>query len=491
MATEDTQRPGLVGRIRYYLERDIWEQDLRLLARPRAFLIYQLRVIFIVARGFVQEKLKLRAMALTYITLFSIVPLLAVSLSLFKGFGGLAAVEQDLLPKALDYVTGESAVADDTTSDDPAVVKMREKKAEIRQQIIGYVAKVQGGAIGGIGIAFLLLSVVTLLGHIEKAFNDIWGVRRDRSFFQKLVYYLFVVIVGPVLIGLSLSLSASFQNDSFVRWFLELVPGGQRLFGVGVPIAFTCLAFFFLYLLMPNTSVRMRPALIGGVVGGLTWELAKFFYYVILVGSFKKFDAVFSSLAAVPLFILWIYFSWVIVLFGAAVAFANQNARTYRREERALSASQAFREILALRTVLLIAERFEAGRPAVGAAAISSDLNVPVRLVRDVVHGLVDRGLLVEVATEGKEPGYHPARPTESFTPYDVVRTLRQAAGIHLALSSDSVERYLEELVSRAEAAQEGEFAQFHFKRLVAETGAGALMPACAALSSPVPSSSS
>lgn len=424
------RRPGLRARVHAFLEKDIWEWDTAGTGRLRAFAITQLRIYFIIARGFVRERLNLRAAALTYITIFSLIPVLAVSFAVFNAFGGLKQVQDKLLPELLDMLTVGSG-------------------DQVRGKIEEFIANIHGGAIGAAGTFLLFFSVVSLLGGMEKAFNDIWGVRRDRSFFQRFTIYWTMVTVTPVLLAFALLLPEYFERIHALTWLLEKTHLTGAFFGVLLPFVLTWFAFTLTYAFMPNTAVRPLPALVGGFTGAFLWKAAIWGFKVYAVGA-VKYSQIYGSLAVIPIFLLWIYLNWVLVLFGAQVCFATQNVATYRNERRALDAPQALRELLALRIMVAASRAFLDGKHAPVPWELARDFNAPVRLVNDVVHQLAEADLLLEV---GDEPGLIPARDPDSVSPADVLDTLRQWGEIRIRLKGDRATRRLSQLLEEAEQA--------------------------------------
>lgn len=440
MSNQTAQQPrpsGILASLSHFVRTALWRIETRRLTPLGRFLIQQARVSVIVGRGFARDRIRLRAAALTYISLLSLVPLLAVVFSIFKGLGGFKSFEDRLKPFLYQNL---AAGAQET----------------VRDYIEKFVENVNAGAIGGIGIVFLVFTVVSLLENIEMAFNDIWGLKKDRSLFQRFVTYWSMITVGPILLGASLTLTASLQSNAFVAKLIESSPHSHRLLSLA-PILLTWTGFTLLYIIMPNTKVRFSPALIGAVIAGSIWELAKYGYTYFTAKAFQ-YHAIYGSLGTVPIFLLWLYLTWLIVLFGARVAFANQNVNTYTDEERSMAASHALREFIALRVMAEIAACYRSGRPPPQAEAIAGGLNLPVRLVNDVIYVLVSGSLVTEAlarsklgAFKEKNPGFVPSRPLDQILVFQVLACVRQNGESGFAASNDPMTGRVREILEEAE----------------------------------------
>ena len=191
-------------------------------------------------------------------------------------------------------------------------------------------------------LVLLLFAVISLLTNIERAFNEVWGVGRARNLLQRFQVYWPLVTLGPIVVGLSLSTSAAVESSQTVQQLVELAPMLGLLLNLG-PLFLTCLFFTFLYLVMPNTRVSFRCAALGGFVGGSLWTLAQKLFALYAANAIT-YSAIYGSLGAVPLFVIWVYVSWTVALLGAMLTFAVQSVRTFE-PERAIS--QAERELVA------------------------------------------------------------------------------------------------------------------------------------------------
>lgn len=394
-------------RLESWWREDLWSAALTSSKASPAqhFAVMLARTLYIVATGFRTERIKLRAALLTYTSLLSLVPALVVMFSAFAAFQGLAGV-QDALKR---FVVQSLAVS---------------QQEVVMSYLDSFVT--QAGALGTVGVLVLLVTTISLLVNIETAFNDIWGLRRGRSMVHRFQVYWPLVTLGPILVGLSLSLTAAVETSDTVRELAAIMPLVSFVFKLA-PVLLTWVSMTLLYMLLPNTHVPFRAALVGGIVAGSLWELAKRLY-AIYAGITLEGPSVYGSLAAVPLFILWIYVSWIVALLGATLTFAVQNAKTYEPEDLGARRSQHDRELLAARLLAAVSDSFERGRGPVPAQTLLDEIVVSPRFARQLLTELVESELLVETNGEGSEASYVPGRPLAMISLADVVHAIRGGA---------------------------------------------------------------
>ncbi len=383
------------------------------MSRMQRLVARNLRVIFLVFRWDVYVRLNLHAKALTYDTLLALVPLLAVLFSVFRGFGGL----DKLAPQLQQIIVRNLAGA-------PEV-----------QQVIGeyvnrFVANVNTGAVGAVSIVILVWSVLSLLGYIEDSFNAIFGTKVQRPLALRLLTYWAVLTLGPVLLGASLALTAALQTTGIAEVVSRVGPVRGALIAV-TPLLVTWLGFTTLYLVVPNTRVRIGAALLAALVAGSMWNAAKY-GYAIYAKNALTLQNIYGSLSAIPLFILWVYVSWLLVLFGTQLTFAFQNAASYRREDATLDVGQAYRERAACRLLLAVARNYYAGGGPTDRALAGDALGIPRRLVDSLVIELVGGAFVLETEPQG---GLVPATDLANITPARVLEHMRRSA---VALPTDT-----------------------------------------------------
>lgn len=426
---------GLWDRAVRLIERDIWKQDIDPSRPFRRGLLTVFRLGALVLNGFTQHNLTTRAAALTYTTVFALVPTLAVVLAMFKVVGGVDHATTVLLP----YVTQYLAVG------------VRDDFAGRIQELLD---NVSGGAIGAVGFLFLILASFSLLHGMEDVFDEIWGAKRSRGYLQRFVIYWFVLTITP-LIFFAVSVPSVLTQLEPLRWILDQTGTGEFFFTILLPLGFVCFAFGVMYSVLASARIPWRAAVIGGLFGGALWSAAVYGYAYYAQNS-EFYSTVYGSLSAIPVFLLWLYLSWLIVLLGAQVAFASSNLSTYREELLAADASDAARELLALRISVEVAGRFERGEPPIRREDLPQALQASGRLVNRVVDDLIEVGCVVQVETgECIAPGRNP----NDLTPAELLDLLRQRGEQGIWLNRDPLTQRLDALcteMSKASGAVTG-----------------------------------
>ena len=390
-----------------FIQVDIWRIRLADLPFGKSFLIKQLRMIILAFRGYDEDRCLLRASSLTFYTLLSIVPVAAMFFGVAKGFGFERRLEKELFEK----FAGQE---------------------EVLSQVINFsnslLEQTQGGLIAGIGLLVLFWSVLKVLGHIEMALNDIWGIKESRSWGRKFSDYLSIMLISPLLVLMSGSTTV------FIKTEVTQITQKVELLGVISPLIFSLLKFApyvliwalftILYIIMPNTKVNFKAGLLGGVVAGTFYQIAQWGYISFQIGA-AKYNAIYGSFAALPLFLMWLQISWWIVLFGAELSFANQNVDTYEYEPDSLKVSPGFKKLLALQIAHLLIKKFENGDRPLTDSQISAQLEMPIRLVHNLLFDLVESGLVSEIKTKAdKKFAYQPARDINQLTIQSVLEAL-------------------------------------------------------------------
>ena len=395
-----------ISRIAQFMHADIWRIRSNQLKGSKQFLIRNLRVLLLSFRGFDEDKCQLRASALTYYSLLSIVPVIAMAFGIAKGFGFEQKFEQLLMKN----MQGQEEV----------VMRILEFSRNMLENT-------RGGLIAGIGVALLFWAVIKVLGQIETSFNDIWGVKKSRSLPRKFADYLSIMLICPVLLIASSSVTVliAAQITMLVNKLSFLGPVGSLiLLSLKIlPYAVLWVVFTFLYIFMPNTKVQFKSGLIAGILAGTLYQLVQWAYITFQVGA-SKFGAIYGSFAALPLFLVWLQLSWLVVLLGAEIAFAEQNVDTYEFEPDCLKVSRSFKQLVSLVIMHACVKRFHLGQPPQISAEIARQFEIPIRLTREVIFELTEAGLLVEVVNESKQMAYQPARDIERLTLKEVLETL-------------------------------------------------------------------
>ena len=392
---------------RHFFETRIWATPLKDASRGRVFLYRVGRTVYATVRGFFDKELTSRAAALTYYTVLSIVPFLAFAFSLLKGFGAYQKIMQSSLrPYLRDTFGGDSSLV------------------EAFDQVLKFVEKTSVSGLSVVGVLFLVYTSISMLSTVESALNDIWEAKSARSLVRKVTDYTTMIVVGPLLAVAAVTVSAAAQNSTFVAFLHRSLFGGLVDFLLGLTsFVLVCVSLVVLYVILPNVRVRFSSALFGGVVGGLLWQALLLLHVKFQIGV-AKYNALYSGFAALPIFLVWLYLSWTIVLIGAQLAASHQYEQRMKQAVRAKHIDQELKESLAVVVAAAVSRRFVEGRPPPTAAALAEALQVPQPAVEEVLQALVRANLFVRVAEDG-EPTYDPARDVDAVRMVDVEEAVR------------------------------------------------------------------
>ena len=377
----------------------IWNTPLSELSRRKSYIFKQLRIIVLAIRGFLNDKVQLRASALTFYSLLSVIPVAAIVFAIAKGFG-LDQTLQDLIIKK--------------SGSEQEVLSWLLQKARIA------IEKTRGDYIAGIGMIILFWSVMSLLNHIESSFNHIWQISSSRPWYRKFTDYLTIMLIAPAFIILSSGITGfqvttlpDFMNNAPILDFFKPVISFLVKFA---PYFLSWVALTVLYIIMPNAKVKFMPALISGLIAGTILQGIQWLYIDLQFGI-SKLNAIYGSFAAVPLFIIWLQTSWTVVLLGAEISFANQNLSRYEMESEALNISTYQKRALVLMIMHMIIRNFMLGEKPISAEYIAVNLKIPVRLSRDILQDLSSANLVSIIhENEEKERLYQPALDVNRLT---------------------------------------------------------------------------
>ncbi|RLB70795.1 MAG: ribonuclease BN-like protein [Deltaproteobacteria bacterium] len=387
--------------LREKIKNLLWKQNPADLSLFQRILLRQVQTAALVIRDFGMNQSLLRAAALTYYTMLSLIPLLALTFALLKAFG----VQNLLQPLIIEKLNvGDGQVAD---------------------VILGYINNTQVTQLGAVGLIFLLIAVVSLLTNVEEAFNHVWGVKSVRPILRRFSDYLSVILVGPLLIITAISMTSTLASNSLVQTLIEkqLVGNFILLLFKVTPFIFMWLAFTGLYIFMSNIKVEWRAAFIGGVVGGTLWQFAQVGYIHFQVGV-GRYNAIYGTMAALPIFMIWLYLSWVIVLFGLGVCYAKQNLRTSGRDLRGSEVSRNSFEQVALAMLVTLADRFAKGEPPVSHEQLAKYLFIPPRLCRSIINLLLKIGFVTEIRTLTGHCRYQLGRSAENLNVAEMLKKM-------------------------------------------------------------------
>jgi len=386
--------------------RKLWgERDINSLGRVRVFLVKLLRLLYIAEKKFTERQIRLQAMSLVYTTLLSFVPLLAVSFSVLKAFG---VRNQALIrPFLLNFLA-----------------PFGPKAGEIVQTITEFVENMKVGVLGSIGLATLIYTIISLIQKIEDAFNAIWKVKRARGLLRKFSDYMSVISIGPLLVFSVIRSTSYFIRTTPFQKLVSVRPFGMALYLADrlIPYFFICVSFTFIYLFIPNTRVRFKSALVGGLFAGILWESIGWLFASFTVSS-TRYAAIYSGFAIIILFMIWLYFNWLIILVGAEISFYHQYPLMLSAHQEAILSDHRFREKLALSIMFLISDSYYHNNPPWTLDSFVNYLKLPVGPIQDILTLLEKKGFVIEVSNDPYI--YLPARDSETITLKCILSSVR------------------------------------------------------------------
>jgi membrane protein len=430
-----------ISRIAHFFETGIWQLRSKDMPSIEAFLVKVLRVLLLACRRFATDNCQKTASVLTYYTLLNIVPVLAVAFAIAKGFG-----LEKLIEKQIVQIAEKANWQPDATN-------------QLLTFSHNLLDQAKGGLIAGVGIILLIWTVISILGKIEGSLNDIWEIKKPRTLTRKFSDYLAMMVLGPVLLVVSgsatvlvasqitmvlhkIALLGAFSN--LILFLLNLLPY------VSVWVLLTAL-----YLIMPNAAIPIRSAILGGIAAGTITQIVQWVYIKFQIGV-TSYGAIYGSFAALPLFLVWLQMSWMIVLFGAEIAYAGEHYETYGFHPDYSRISVASRRLLMLRICHFLVKRFSLGEKPLTIREIAQALQIPARLVQRLLRELSDVGIVVETARGSKgEMAFQPGMTIENITVQFAIDTYEKygtTAGLgYQPDDEEKIPKYLKEISETVE----------------------------------------
>ncbi|NOZ23910.1 MAG: YihY family inner membrane protein [Planctomycetes bacterium] len=466
---------------------DFLHKELDEFPRGLRFVISQLRLYTYIGKQLFRDNCLERACALAYTTVLAIVPVVTVAFAFYRSFTGLEGIEDMVKQRMLDWFLAQSHIVDTVGKQalqpkeppkalpeaPPAKDQNEEATQEQTQKILenyaGEIAswikklsdQLSSRVVGVASMLFLVLASIFLLNTIEGAFNNIWHVAKRRSFIYKMCIFWVIITLGPAFIG------ASFVLTSRVQEWFELWPKlsliGRVLFRM-LPILSTCVAFFLMYVLIPNVKVRWRSAIAGAIVAGILWEFAKVGFSLYVTKVMFMYSQTYGTLALIPIFLLWLFLTWLIVLFGVEVTYTSQNFHSLRSEDRRAKHGSAPPESIAMRLVLLVARTFTEGGEQKTLQTIAREMGLAEDEVRPIGDRLIENGILT-TTTNGPDPVFLPAKSTDSIRVRDVIKAASMRSS--QTFSSRRGEERLSELFKAIDSATESLIGDLTFRDLL------------------------
>ncbi|MGD8415604.1 MAG: YhjD/YihY/BrkB family envelope integrity protein [Pseudomonadales bacterium] len=441
----------MFDRLRELEQRHLWERDWRAAPWWQRLGISAARTLILVIRDIVGGELTLRAMSLVYTTLLSIVPLLALSFSILKGFGVQNRLD-DTLRSALAPL-GE------------------EKSAELTHNLITFVNNMNVGVLGAVGLIFLIYTVVSLMQKIEGAFNYAWRIHTPRTFGERFTTFLSAITIGPLLIFAAIAATGSVMNTTLMTGLQDIPIVGSAIEVVAhmLPFAFVITAFTFLYAFIPNTRVEVRPALIGGIVGGVLWELLSFGFASYAAGT-SKYQLVYATFATAIFFMIFLYLNWMILLIGASIAFYTQHPAIVATGLRQIHFNPEQSAAYTLSVLTRIGHRYYEKGPAYTLEELAGIHAMPEHALEGCLSRLVSMGILAE--TEGPRPGYVPAVPFDATTVAEVLEQLATFQPADTYAPPELHEPHIDAIEKAARTSRDEALAGLTLKQLAMEGNA-------------------
>lgn len=433
---------ALVGSVRKFFNEDVWKTPLKSLHPVKAFAYRQVRIWLITFSEYEKDKCAEKASALTYFSILSIVPVIALAFGIATAFG-----LEDFFKSELEtYFAGQQEVLE-------YMLKFSESM----------LSNTSGGVISGISALFLIFTVAKLFNNIETSFNSIWNARQGRSFQRKVSDYMSVIFLGPIILIVSSAttvyittqIGSLAEDMAFLGNFRSTILFLIQL----IPYSLIWLLLFLVYMVFPNTRVRPWPALIAGILAGSLYQGLQWSYinFQIVVSSYST---VYGSFAALPLFLIWLQLSWLITLFGAEYAYAVQNVNAWTYEKRVLQVSGLMKKKVSLMVVHFIAKRFKETDQPTLFRELATQLLLPHWLLKMSCQDLCEAGILVMVKNAEEQDCYMPGIVLSKLTIATVIGRLEslgemeppQVANHETYKAIDKSFRDFSELMEKSEA---------------------------------------
>lgn len=383
--------------LKRFLTDEIWRVTESEVSRIKYITYNVIKVILLSIQRFNEDRIVNKAAALTYNTLLSIVPILAILFAVARGLG-FSEIMENQIRKGFE---GQTVTVE-------TIIKLTDS----------YLAHAQSGIFIGIGLVVLLWAILTLTGNIERTFNQIWQVKKQRTPFRKITDYFSIFLLLPIVIvisgGLSIFMTTALKD---LEGYLILSSFAKFLVRT-IPFLFTGFMFTGLYIFMPNTRVLFKNAILPGFIAGAAFQVLQYFYINSQIWV-SNYNAIYGSFAAIPMFLLWTQISWSICLFGAELCYCNQNFENYNFANETRNISRRYHDFLCILIMSFICKRFARGERPYTVISLAQQHNIPIRMTRQIVYELVDLRLIYECNpdNDGKSsaPFYLPAEDTDNL----------------------------------------------------------------------------
>jgi membrane protein len=402
--------------IKHFLKEELWLVQEQALPYFHSLFIKSLKIALLSVQDFYRDLCPLRASALTLYSLLSIVPVIALLFGIAKGFGFEKILEQRLLEQVPNQET------------------MVLQLLSFAQNMLD---STKGGVVAGIGTVVLFWTVINVISNIEVSFNHIWKINQGRSFSRKFSDYLSLMLLAPIVLVLSGSISLFLKTK--LTWLTTVIQLSDSSSWVLIkalgllPLMLMIGLFAFTFIFMPNHKINIKAGMIAGIVTGILSYLLQWAYLSLQLGA-SSYNAIYGSFAALPLFVVWLQAGWMVVLFGCEIAFFIQNYEIYKNKHRYEDLSFALQKVLALQITQLIIKNFLVMNKPLSATEIAEKLLIPIAIVQYLLAKLITSHIVVEfkMDEQGGDKLYQPAVDINQLTIAYVITALEQSGQHHL-----------------------------------------------------------
>ena len=423
--TRDSLWQRIDRNIRYCIS-DVWNDTRSLWS------VKTLKIINLSVKSFLDRDLQMRACALTYNTVLAVVPALAMLFAIARGFGFQNLLQSELFR----YFPAQRQALESALS-----------------YVDNYLSQASQGVFIGIGLIFLLWTLISLMSNVEDTFNHVWGITNKRSLQRKFTDYTALFLLLPVLMVCSAGISI-FMSDAVQRMFEgnPLSPMMHRLLGF-MPTVISWLIFTAAYCLIPNTKVRFKHALFAGVLAGTLFQATQWLFVTGQV-YVSKYNAIYGSFAFLPLMLVWMQLSWLITLSGAVLTYACQNFDSFAYRDKANEASQTYSNHMAIAVLALATKRFKLHQQPLKKSELIKEYDIPGVLATRILTRLKNAGLLTTILVDkDDEVGYNPACDPDELTVNSATNALSDQGNSHFIVKADN--RFIKLLDRIAKQRQE------------------------------------
>ncbi|MEM7551032.1 MAG: YihY/virulence factor BrkB family protein [Bacteroidota bacterium] len=425
---------NIVQSLIQFFQYDLWKLNLKKLPVFKKYIYQQLRVIVLVIKGFDKDQGALHASALTFFSVLAIVPFLAVIFGIAQVFGFQSVLEEELSRN----LAAQKDVLD-------YLLKFTES----------LLVNTKGGTVAIVGFVIVLFTILRLLSNIEASFNVIWGIKKQRPLIRKLTDYISILLIAPIIVAVSSSATFIIRSQvtqivesiAFLEFFSSAIVTLLKL----SPFVLIIILLTLIYMVMPNTKVKFKSALIAGIIAGTAYELIQVLYVTFQFGV-SRYNAIYGAFSLLPLFIIWMQLSWIVILMGAELSFAIQNVEKYDFLNESTSLSYTTKKKLYIYIIFSIVKDFKEDTPPIDSSRISNQLRLPGNLIAKLLVDLEEAGLIkhVEVNEDG-DLGYVPAVDTDLLDIKFIIDKLENYGLNHEEMMTGREQEDLEKAISKLE----------------------------------------